>query len=167
MKVPFREQNPTVLGVIALTGIAVGLTVALYSPAIGSPLIGLSLGVLMADTAWHDVARGTVRKQGLPRLAAVCMLSGYAWALVPALMWIVEVIDAIADHRLDQYGIVPRQISGLDGILVLPEPHHRPARLRQDAADPLVPGDAGRVHQGRGEVDGIAGEVEAGHGRPR
>ena len=31
----------------------VGLTVALYSPSIGYPLVGLSLGVLMADTAWH------------------------------------------------------------------------------------------------------------------
>ena len=76
----------------------VGLTVALYSPTIGYPLIGLSLGVLMADTAWHDVARGTVRMQGLPRLAAVCMLSGYAWALVPALMWIV------APPAFDGYG---------------------------------------------------------------
>ena len=76
----------------------VGLTVALYSPAIGYPLIGLSLGVLMSDTAWHDVARGTVRMSGLPRLAAVCMLSGYAWALVPALMW------AIAPPAFDGYG---------------------------------------------------------------
>jgi len=76
----------------------VGLTVALYSPAVGYPLIGLSLGVLMSDTAWHDVARGTVRMKGLPRLAAVCMLSGYAWALVPALMWIV------APPAFDGYG---------------------------------------------------------------
>ena len=71
---------------------------ALYSPAIGYPLIGLSLGVLMVDTAWHDVARGTVRMKGLPRLAAVCMLSGYAWALVPALMWVV------APPAFDGYG---------------------------------------------------------------
>jgi len=76
----------------------VGLTIALYSPTIGYPLIGLSLGVLMADTAWHDVARGTVRMKGLPRLAAVCMLSGYAWALVPALMWV------IAPPAFDGYG---------------------------------------------------------------
>ena len=67
----------------------VGLAVALYSPAIGYPMIGLSLGALMADTAWHDIARGTVRMRGLPRLAAVCMLSGYGWALVPSLMWII------------------------------------------------------------------------------
>ena len=76
----------------------VGLTVALYSPALGYPLIGLSLGTLMVDTAWHDIARGTVRMKGLPRLAAVCMLSGYAWALVPALMWI------IAPPAFDGYG---------------------------------------------------------------
>ena len=76
----------------------VGLTVALYSPTVGYPLIGLALGALMVDTAWHDVARGTVRMQGLPRLAAVCMLSGYAWALVPALMWIV------APPAFDGYG---------------------------------------------------------------
>ena len=75
-----------------------GLTVALYSPTIGYPMIGLSLGALMADTAWHDVARGTVRMRGLPRLAAVCMLSGYGWGLVPSLMWI------IAPPAFDGYG---------------------------------------------------------------
>ena len=80
------------------TALMVGLTVALYSPTVGYPLIGLALGALMVDTAWHDVARGTVRMQGLPRLAAVCMLSGYAWALVPALMWI------IAPPAFDGYG---------------------------------------------------------------
>ena len=80
------------------TAFMVGLTVALYSPTVGYPLIGLALGALMVDTAWHDVARGTVRMQGLPRLAAVCMLSGYAWALVPALMWIV------APPAFDGYG---------------------------------------------------------------
>jgi len=80
------------------TALMVGLTVALYSPTVGYPLIGLALGALMVDTAWHDVARGTVRMQGLPRLAAVCMLSGYAWALVPALMWIV------APPAFDGYG---------------------------------------------------------------
>ena len=76
----------------------VSLTVALFSPALGYPLVGLALGVLMADTAWHDVARGTVRMSGLPRLAAVCMLTGYAWAFVPSLMWI------IAPPAFDGYG---------------------------------------------------------------
>ncbi len=83
----FQPTHPD--GETESAALMVGLTVALYSPTVGYPLIGLSLAILMADTAWHDVARGTVRMSGLPRLAAVCMLSGYAWALVPALMWIV------------------------------------------------------------------------------
>jgi membrane associated rhomboid family serine protease len=40
-----------------------------------------------------------------------------------AIMWISEVIDSIANHRLDQYGIVARQVSGLDGIVFSPFLH--------------------------------------------
>lgn len=60
----------------------------------------------------REVAQRDPRTNGLLLVAAMA-----------ALMWIVEVIDAIADHRLDQYGIVPRQISGLDGILFSPFLH--------------------------------------------
>ena len=44
MKVPFREKNPTVLGLVALTGIAVGLTVALNLE---------SLPLINASTTYH------------------------------------------------------------------------------------------------------------------
>lgn len=40
-----------------------------------------------------------------------------------ALMWVVEVIDAIDSHRLDQYGIEPRQADGLIGIVTAPFLH--------------------------------------------
>lgn len=60
----------------------------------------------------REVAQRDPRTNGLLLVAAMA-----------ALMWIVEVIDAIANHRLDQYGIVPRQISGLDGILFSPFLH--------------------------------------------
>lgn len=40
-----------------------------------------------------------------------------------AIMWIAEVIDTIADHRLDRYGIVARQVDGLDGIVFSPFLH--------------------------------------------
>lgn len=39
------------------------------------------------------------------------------------LMWIVEIVDSIADHRLDAYGIVPRQVDGLDGVVFSPFLH--------------------------------------------
>jgi membrane associated rhomboid family serine protease len=40
-----------------------------------------------------------------------------------AVMWVSEIIDSLADHRLDQYGIVPRQVDGLDGVLFSPFLH--------------------------------------------
>jgi membrane associated rhomboid family serine protease len=40
-----------------------------------------------------------------------------------ALMWGLEVIDSLADHRLDQYGIRPRDDDGLIGIAAAPFLH--------------------------------------------
>ena len=40
-----------------------------------------------------------------------------------ALMWAVEVVDVIADHQLDQYGIEARDVDGLDGIVTAPFLH--------------------------------------------
>jgi membrane associated rhomboid family serine protease len=40
-----------------------------------------------------------------------------------ALMWAVEVVDVIADHQLDQYGIEAREAEGLDGIVTAPFLH--------------------------------------------
>ncbi len=40
-----------------------------------------------------------------------------------ALMWAVEVVDVLADHRLDRYGIEAREPDGLDGIVTAPFLH--------------------------------------------
>ncbi|WP_320670791.1 rhomboid family intramembrane serine protease [Patulibacter defluvii] len=47
----------------------------------------------------------------------------YVVGAMAALMWVVEIIDTIADHRLDEYGIRPRAVDGLDGILFSPFLH--------------------------------------------
>jgi hypothetical protein len=47
------------------------------SPVFGSGLLALSLWLLK-----QDIARRTVRNQGLTRFIAVCLLSGYAWLAV-------------------------------------------------------------------------------------
>ncbi|MEJ7714958.1 MAG: hypothetical protein WKF40_04330 [Thermoleophilaceae bacterium] len=36
------------------------------------------------------------------------------------LMWVSEVLDTLAGHRLDQYGIEPRDAEGLPGIVTSP-----------------------------------------------
>lgn len=40
-----------------------------------------------------------------------------------ALMWVVEVIDTIDHHRLDQWGIEPRDVDGLRGVVAAPFLH--------------------------------------------
>jgi membrane associated rhomboid family serine protease len=40
-----------------------------------------------------------------------------------ALMWILEIYDQASDANLDQYGIQPREVDGLDGILWAPFLH--------------------------------------------
>lgn len=53
-----------------------------------------------------------------PRVSGLKLVVGMV-----ALMWVLEVIDAIADHRLDEYGIQPREADGLLGILFAPFLH--------------------------------------------
>lgn len=47
----------------------------------------------------------------------------YAIFALLALMWVSELIDVVDDHRLDQYGIEPREVDGLTGIVAAPFLH--------------------------------------------
>ena len=38
-------------------------------------------------------------------------------------MWVVEVVDVALDHRLDRYGIEPRDPEGLEGVVAAPFLH--------------------------------------------
>ncbi len=40
-----------------------------------------------------------------------------------ALLWVLEIVDSIAGHRLDQYGVQPRDGEGLLGIVFAPLLH--------------------------------------------
>ena len=40
-----------------------------------------------------------------------------------ALMWVLEIVDVALDHRLDRYGIEPRDVDGLDGVVAAPFLH--------------------------------------------
>ena len=42
---------------------------------------------------------------------------------IVAFMWVLEVVDVALDHRLDRYGIEPRDPDGLDGVLTAPFLH--------------------------------------------
>ena len=44
-------------------------------------------------------------------------------AALAGLMWVSEIVDTVLDHRLDQYGIEPRDPDGLIGVVTAPFLH--------------------------------------------
>jgi membrane associated rhomboid family serine protease len=58
------------------------------------------------------------QKQRDPRFDGLRIVLGMA-----TLMWVLEVIDQLADNRLDQYGIEPRDGDGLIGVGAAPFLH--------------------------------------------
>lgn len=80
-----RFLRPTRLGrtsfLVVLGGLVVAAAVVTRAPEAGRRLFGLSLVALSIWLVRYDVARRTVRQDGLTRFMAVCLLSGYFWLL--------------------------------------------------------------------------------------
>jgi membrane associated rhomboid family serine protease len=64
------------------------------------------------STELEPTSQRSSREQGL------LLVGGMA-----ALMWLVEIIDQIGNANLDRYGIEPRQVDGLDGVVASPFLH--------------------------------------------
>lgn len=74
---------------VAATGVLVaGMVASLVSVAWGVRLTGAGLVALAGWLAVHDVARRTVRRSGLTRYMAVCLLTGYVWLAVAGVLWL-------------------------------------------------------------------------------
>ena len=74
---PPRQAQSLFAGAVGL--LVVGLVVSLFSPNAGARLSSLSLLGLALWLWRYDVARYTVRKAGLTRFIALCLLTGYGW----------------------------------------------------------------------------------------
>src|ERR671914_665913 len=72
------------------------------------PTIGAMLGL------WSGVV--AIRREGYGRALQLLL------AMV-LLMWGLEVVDSALDNRLDRYGIEPRDVEGLDGVVAAPFLH--------------------------------------------
>jgi membrane associated rhomboid family serine protease len=59
-----------------------------------------------------------------------------------AVMWLVEVIDSLDSHRLDQWGIKPHQLDGLVGVVAAPFLHVSFNHLISNTVPFLVMGGA-------------------------
>jgi membrane associated rhomboid family serine protease len=79
---------------------------------------------------------GSVRRFGREVKFALKIVLGLV-----ALMWLAEVVDRVVFQRgLDQFGIVPRQLAGLWGILVAPFLHASFAHLLANTLPLIVLG---------------------------
>lgn len=77
--------QPSLLVLLAL--LAGGAALSALRPAAGGVLFGAALLGLAAWLFTFDIARRTVRADGLPRYMAVCLLGGYAWLAAGGVAW--------------------------------------------------------------------------------
>ena len=73
--------------VAILAGLAISAALAAAWPTAGGVLYGAFLAALAAWLLVFDIARRTVRADGLARYMAVCLLGGYAWLALGGLAW--------------------------------------------------------------------------------
>jgi hypothetical protein len=81
-----RPSAQTAL-VAVLALLLAGAAVCAADARAGGVLFGVSLVLLAAWLALFDIARRTVRAQGLSRYMALCLLGGYAWLAVGGVAW--------------------------------------------------------------------------------
>lgn len=73
---------------LAAAPLAAGLVASLFAADTSARLIGAGLVALALWLLRYDVARFTIRKAGLTRFIAACLLSGYVWLLLGGGLWL-------------------------------------------------------------------------------
>jgi hypothetical protein len=85
-----RPSRASFVAFLIVTGLfLVGLVTSTVAYDLGVRLAGLGMIGLALWLLRHDVARHTVRKTGLPRFIAVCLLSGYVWLAAGGTMGVI------------------------------------------------------------------------------
>jgi hypothetical protein len=77
---------------VVLAVLVLGAAASSVSPLAGGLLFGLALMALSAWLFTFDIARRTVRADGLSRYMAICLLSGYVWLALGGLGWAATAI---------------------------------------------------------------------------
>ena len=72
---------------LMLGALAWGAACSGFAPQFGGVLFGAALCALAAWLLVFDIARRTVRAEGLSRYMAVCLLGGYVWLAIGGVAW--------------------------------------------------------------------------------
>lgn len=81
-----RRQGASASLALVLALLVAGALACSFS-TLGGAVYGTALAALALWLVHHDVARRTVRADGLPRYMAVCLLAGYFWLAVAGIAW--------------------------------------------------------------------------------
>jgi hypothetical protein len=82
-----RLSRPVITTLLLAIGLFLtGLVVSLFTLDFGIRLVGSGMLAMALWLLRYDIARYTVRKSGLTRFIAVCLLSGYGWLAVGGLL---------------------------------------------------------------------------------
>ncbi|MCP5522305.1 MAG: hypothetical protein H7A46_12235 [Verrucomicrobiales bacterium] len=81
---PSRWSRPWLLTAAGVLG--AGLITGWVTPRVGGWILGAALLGMAVWLLTFDIARRTIRGDGLPRFMAVCLLTGYGWLLLTALL---------------------------------------------------------------------------------
>lgn len=92
--------------IAVLVVMVVGAACSALAPRAGSLLYGAALFLLAAWLGSFDIARRTVRADGLSRYMAVCLLGGYAWLAVAGAAWMALALgQPVRDVALHALGL--------------------------------------------------------------
>jgi len=89
-----------------LAALLSGAGLSIVAPVAGGLLFGAALVALAGWLLAYDIARRTVRAEGLSRYMAVCLLGGYGWLAVGGCAWAATALGAPArDAALHALGL--------------------------------------------------------------
>lgn len=132
---------------LAVLGLFVaGVATTPLARGVGLVVGGLALVGMVAWLARYDLARRTVRRDGLARFSAVCLLAGYGWMAVSGVLWVAIGLGATGPLLHDAMvhslflGFVLSMVMGHAPIIV-PAVLRRPLRFHPVAYTP-----AGLLH---------------------
>ncbi len=74
---------------ITVSVFSIGLLISLAAFNIGLKISGLGLIMLGGWLLRYDIARHTIKKTGLTRYIATCLLPGYVWLIIGGTLWII------------------------------------------------------------------------------
>lgn len=141
LRVPTASARQPLVAAAGLFVIGVATTLVDWSTGVVVAGVGL-----LAQSAWlahHDIARVTIRRDGVARYAAACVLAAYVWLGVGGLLWVALGMAVGGPLVLDAslhavfLGFVMSMVMG-HAPIILPAVLRTPLQHRPNAWLPLV-----------------------------